>query len=347
MNFTAEEILAGGTVLSSATTTQARPVPQLLADPLLFNTCAGHSESADAASADFEISSQNGSKATPDQSIALSTAPITNEWFRQEESSTRQVNSSSGMPLRGPRKCDLTDIRVRSTDCLSPEGSQFASAGSDGTIRVWDANTGTEIRSLGGHTGEAYCVLFSRDGSLLISGGGTQDQPGEVIIRNAATGEELRRLNGHIGSVLSLAISTDGKLLASGGLDEIIRIWNLQSGEIGQRDSWTHRTNLVDRVWAGSGRIMSSSSDRTLRRWNVQTGEQIDVWVNNDRSQPSMELHHTAVNRHGDLIATAASNKFVYLWITRERSWPVSPAIRWHQSAWHSLPMANSCFCGC
>ena len=53
--------------------------------------------------------------------------------------------------------------------------SQYLAAGlqhiapgnSESTIRVWDLNTGREIRTLEGHGGTAYSVAFSPDGTLL------------------------------------------------------------------------------------------------------------------------------------------------------------------------------------
>ena len=48
-------------------------------------------------------------------------------------------------------------------------GKALASASGDDTLKLWDVNSGTEIRSLAGHSGEVWAVAFSPDGKTLAS----------------------------------------------------------------------------------------------------------------------------------------------------------------------------------
>src|SRR5262249_31063223 len=52
---------------------------------------------------------------------------------------------------------------------FSPDGSLLASAGHDGTVRLWDPHTGQQQANLTDHTGPVIAVAFSPDGSLLAS----------------------------------------------------------------------------------------------------------------------------------------------------------------------------------
>ena len=52
----------------------------------------------------------------------------------------------------------------------SRDGKYIASGSHDHTVKVWDAERGTEILSLQGHTQWISSVAFSPDGQHLFSG---------------------------------------------------------------------------------------------------------------------------------------------------------------------------------
>jgi hypothetical protein len=107
----------------------------------------------------------------------------------------------------------------------------LASAGDDGTVRIWDPATGEEHRTLTGHTRwvTALCPLQLHGRRLLASAGNDTT----VRIWDPATGEEHRTLTGHTGWVRALCpLQIDGRrLLASAGADGTVRIWDPATGQ--------------------------------------------------------------------------------------------------------------------
>jgi WD40 repeat protein len=102
---------------------------------------------------------------------------------------------------------------------FSPDGRLLAS-GSD-VIKLWEVATGSEVRTLTGHTRSVNSVAFSPDGRLLASGSWDDT----IKLWEVATGREVRTLTGHTHWVTSVAFSPDGRLLASGSEDNTIKLW--------------------------------------------------------------------------------------------------------------------------
>ena len=90
-------------------------------------------------------------------------------------------------------------------------------------MRLWDATTGSPLRTLTGHTSWVESVSFSPDGNTLASGSWDRT----VRLWDATTGSPLRTLTGHTDWVTSVSFSPDGNTLASGSGDGTVLLWEL------------------------------------------------------------------------------------------------------------------------
>jgi WD40 repeat protein len=160
---------------------------------------------------------------------------------------------------------------------FSVDGKRFVWGSLDGTVQVWDAQTGQEQLILRGHAREVGSVAFSPDGRRIASGSGDT-----VKVWEAQTGQEQLTLKEHTGYVRSVAFSPDGKRLVSGGGNQLsadrrwgeVKVWDAETGQ--ELLTLKGHTDLVNSVaFSPDGRrIASGSQDKTVRVWDAQTGQE-------------------------------------------------------------------------
>ncbi len=110
---------------------------------------------------------------------------------------------------------------------FSGDGTRLATAGADGTIRVWDAASGQETGVLRGHTSDVIDVAFSPDGRRLVSAG----RDNTVRLWDAESGAQISQLEGETALVVRVEFSPDGRLIASVGENQALNVWDAASGE--------------------------------------------------------------------------------------------------------------------
>ena len=96
------------------------------------------------------------------------------------------------------------------------------------SIRIWDPQTGAELKTLVGHNNFVNVLAFSGDGQILASG----SYDSTIKLWDTSTGSELHTLKGHSGSITALHFSPNRKFVVSGSDDGSARLWNTVSGEL-------------------------------------------------------------------------------------------------------------------
>ncbi len=168
--------------------------------------------------------------------------------------------------------------------CLafSLDGNRIVSGGHDGTIRIWDTNTGQCLRVLEGHLDGVQSLALSADGGRLVSLSSI-----DLRLWDTGTGQTLKLLENseewdpetgelidfsewHPDGASSVAISADGRWIVSAGTT--LRVWDSENLEL--RVVLEGHSNQVQKLCFSEdgNNIVSASDDGSIRVWDIKQG---------------------------------------------------------------------------
>jgi len=166
---------------------------------------------------------------------------------------------------------------------FSPDGRTSVSTSADGTIRIWDNQTGQEIRRIDAPDNIPTSAVYSPDSQTILTSG----TDSKLYLWDAESSDLIRTFAGHEQATTSVVFSADGRQALSGSLDHTLRLWDVETGEA-IRIFEGHNGVVLDVDLSADGRYAASSSgdvsisndtadatDRTIRIWDIETGEQL------------------------------------------------------------------------
>ena len=144
----------------------------------------------------------------------------------------------------------------------------MATAGDDGTLRVWDLGSRAETLCIQANPRMVYGVRFTLDDKQLIACGR------DPIIRvfSTETGQLVKTLEGHTDDVEAIAMAPDGRTLASASSDETVKLWDQGSGTLVRTlDDLDGRVSSGD--FSPSGHLLAAGDvEGLLGVWELEHG---------------------------------------------------------------------------
>ena len=190
---------------------------------------------------------------------------------------------------------------------VSLDGQIIATAGENNVVRIWNASGGgAGPQQLTGFVGPVHRVAFSADGKQILAVSNS-DRPAAQV-HDTQTGSLLQKFSGHAGvavgcAILALTPNADPNrtqtiaLTASpGGVFQ----WNVAA--IKQIPGHGGPVTSLARIPQNPRQVFSGSTDTTIRRWNLDNGQQMQQYNHGG------VVVAIAVASDGQRIASASDN---------------------------------------
>ncbi|KAJ3160417.1 hypothetical protein HDU86_000751 [Geranomyces michiganensis] len=151
-------------------------------------------------------------------------------------------------------------------------GKHLLSCSDDSTIKLWDLNARSEIRTFTGHVGQIqgmHAFLphspprvdgHTLPGGILISG----SLDNTIKIWCLATGVEVKTLFGHVEGVWCAAV--DSLRIVSGGQDRKVIVWDIERGE--KMYELTGHEGAVISCQMTDTKVITGGEDGKVRIWD-------------------------------------------------------------------------------
>ena len=168
--------------------------------------------------------------------------------------------------------------------------------------------------------GTIHVLKFSRNGSLLLAGGGRGGQSGLAVVFDVKTGKRAFEIGKEYDVVLAADISPDHGQVALGGPSKVVRVYSTGDGQL-QFEMKKHTEWITALEFSPDG-VLLATGDRNngLVVWEAQTGREFF-----DLRGHTASITDVSWRPDSNVVASAAEDGSVRLWEmengTQVKSW--------------------------
>ena len=161
-------------------------------------------------------------------------------------------------------------------------------------------------------------IRFSRNGELLLTGGGLGGKSGKVVLWDVKTGARIATIGNEVDQVLAADLTADQQFVALGGPNKLVKIYSTKDGRL--IHSLKKHTDWVTALaYSPNGKFLATA-DRNggLQIWEGDTGKEFNSLAGHKGSV-------TGVSFMTGVVASASEDGTVKLWDSKEgkeiKSW--------------------------
>jgi WD40 repeat protein len=150
-----------------------------------------------------------------------------------------------------------------------PDGNRIVTGSDDGTARLWDLETGKEVRSLGEAGGKPVTALAVMAPAYIATG----HDDGKVRVWDADKPSEPIVFESHEGAITALGAMSEPFRIIGFSKNWKGHIWNVLTRS--DRSFGVRRTDIINTiaVTADGERFVTGSNAKVARVWDVETLE--------------------------------------------------------------------------
>lgn len=236
----------------------------------------------------------------------------------KKKNAAMSVNVSAGARPEGPAPMpDVLNlqpvVKTTATTAVSaiatnPWSKLVAVAGQKQVV-LYHSETLEPLGVLPFPEGVPRVLKFSRNGSLLLAGGGHGAAKGLCVVWDIRTGERIATVGDELDEVLGADISADQSMIALGGPQKIVRVYSTSTGEL-MYECRKH-TDWVYSVEFSPDGVLLASSDRSggLLVWEAQTGREYLTLTGH-----TGPVYSVSWRIDGNVLASGSEDTTIRLW---------------------------------